>query len=325
MHGKQNILVVVDPTAAEQPALRRGLRLACALNTGLTLFICQHDARFAGGWLFAAAEREAMRKAQLEHQLGYLQSLAREAGEDAPPIERKVVWDAPVADGIVREVLRSEPRMVLKDTHHHRRLGRALFSHTDWQLIRDCPAPLWLVKPGRFERPLILAAVDPTHEFAKPAALDEVILDHGEALAAELGGELHVYHGYDPMPEIARAGAFALAPAPLPLEDINRRVARAHREAFEQLLAGRACPESRQHLLAGNPVEILPALARKLAASLVVMGAVARGRLEHASVGSTAERVLDHLPCDVLVVKPPGFDSPVSYRPQARDFMAISG
>lgn len=325
MDGRQDILVVIDPTAAEQPALQRSLQLSRALDTGLELFICQHDARLAGRRLFAAAEREAMRRAQMEHQLGYLRSLARELGDAAPPVALKVVWDAPLSEGIVRETLRSEPRLVLKDTHQHTSLARALFSHTDWQLIRDCPAPLWLVKSGALQRPVILAAVDPMHEYAKPAALDELILDEAERLAGLLDGELHVYHGYDPTPEIARAGAFAMAPAPLPLDEIAQRVATAHREAFEQLLEGRALPDARRHLLPGNPVERLPALARQLGAGLVVMGAVARGRLKHATVGSTAERVLDHLPCDVLVLKPPGFESPVFYHPQARDFMQISG
>jgi universal stress protein E len=37
-----------------------------------------------------------------------------------------------------------------------------------------------------------------------------------------------------------------------------------------------------------------------------VLGAIARGRLRERLIGSTAERVLDRLPCDTLVVKPLG-------------------
>ena len=37
---------------------------------------------------------------------------------------------------------------------------------------------------------------------------------------------------------------------------------------------------------------------------LVVMGALARWSLKRAVIGSTAERVLDSLPCDVLIVRP---------------------
>jgi universal stress protein E len=40
---------------------------------------------------------------------------------------------------------------------------------------------------------------------------------------------------------------------------------------------------------------------------IVVMGAVSRGRLKNIFIGNTAERVLDHLPCDVLIPKPLNF------------------
>jgi universal stress protein E len=51
-------------------------------------------------------------------------------------------------------------------------------------------------------------------------------------------------------------------------------------------------------------VEVLQVLARSLSADVLVMGAVSRSRLQELFVGTTAERVLDRLPCDVLIVKP---------------------
>ena len=45
-------------------------------------------------------------------------------------------------------------------------------------------------------------------------------------------------------------------------------------------------------------------LLTDIGADLVVMGAVSRSGLKRLALGSTAERVLDFLPCDVLVVKP---------------------
>jgi universal stress protein E len=65
------------------------------------------------------------------------------------------------------------------------------------------------------------------------------------------------------------------------------------------------------HLVSGLTHEELPALAEKLDAAVVVMGAVARNRLKRLFIGSTAERTLDHLPCDLLIVKPNWFKSPV--------------
>jgi universal stress protein E len=52
---------------------------------------------------------------------------------------------------------------------------------------------------------------------------------------------------------------------------------------------------------------VLPRVTESLAASLLVMGAVSRSRLQEIFLGSTAERVLDRIGCDVLVVKPADF------------------
>ena len=52
-------------------------------------------------------------------------------------------------------------------------------------------------------------------------------------------------------------------------------------------------------------------------ASLVVMGAVAKGTLELLFMGNTAEKVLDDLNCDVLVVK----STPVAETVRETEFM----
>ena len=48
----------------------------------------------------------------------------------------------------------------------------------------------------------------------------------------------------------------------------------------------------------------LPALIEEVDAAVVVMGAISRSAIDRVFVGSTAERLLDELVCDVLVVKP---------------------
>jgi universal stress protein E len=52
-------------------------------------------------------------------------------------------------------------------------------------------------------------------------------------------------------------------------------------------------------------------MANKFNADVVVMGAVARNRLKRIFIGATAERVLEHLPCDLLIIKPDWFHTPV--------------
>jgi universal stress protein E len=61
---------------------------------------------------------------------------------------------------------------------------------------------------------------------------------------------------------------------------------------------------TRTHLASGNPATVIPRLARELGAGIVVMGALSRSGLSRVFIGNTAERVLESLPCDVLVIKP---------------------
>jgi universal stress protein E len=48
----------------------------------------------------------------------------------------------------------------------------------------------------------------------------------------------------------------------------------------------------------------LPAFASKHDASIVVLGAISRSLLGRWLIGSTAERVLDHIESDVLILHP---------------------
>ena len=50
--------------------------------------------------------------------------------------------------------------------------------------------------------------------------------------------------------------------------------------------------------------ESLPELTSLLNVSVIVMGAISRSRFDRMLIGNTAERVMDKLECDVLVIKP---------------------
>jgi hypothetical protein len=63
-------------------------------------------------------------------------------------------------------------------------------------------------------------------------------------------------------------------------------------------------------------------VARKVGADLVVMGAVSRSGLKRLFIGNTAERVLNTLPCDVLVVKPAHFEKRVAAKSRGMRLIA---
>jgi universal stress protein E len=91
---------------------------------------------------------------------------------------------------------------------------------------------------------------------------------------------------------------------------------RQNRIAFEKFAGRHRIPAPRRHLHEGHPAVGIPRMARKLGADVVVMGAVSRSGLKRLFIGNTAERVLESLPCDVLVVKAPHTEKAVVRKPR---------
>lgn len=315
------ILVVVDPTAAVQPAVDRAAQVAAGMGWALELLVCIHDGMPAR--VPKAADGAAVRRRLLEHQLGYLKDLAsRKASLD---IATKAVWDRPLHEAIIRETLRIEPRLVMKDSHYHSAVSRALVTNTDWHLIRDCPAPLWLVRGAPWpEHPTVLAMVDPTHQHDQPADLDHRLLEETTVLADGLGGEAHAVHCFDPVPLTNVVGVLGAAGIPGQVAQEAVQLQAEHASRLQEIAVRHRIQASRAHLRQGPPATAIPEAVRELNGDLAVMGAVSRSGLERLFLGNTAERVLDRLSCDVLVLKPRRFESPVTYRPQASDFMELN-
>jgi universal stress protein E len=309
----KSVLVVIDPTADRQPALERATWLATCLGATLDLLICDYDQQLAGGHFLASDAMEGARHALLKMHMRRLDSLAAPLRESGLVVRTDARWEHPLDHGVLRKVAELQPIMTVKDTHYHGTVQRALFSNTDWNLIRRCPVPLLLVKPRQLANvPRILAAVDPLHEFDKPAELDHAILALAKELAVALQGKLDVFHALDPAPAIAAAAGSIASPIAVPVRELTEALELSHKAALSTLLQDYSIDREAVHLHQGVAAEQLLALSRKLPADIVVMGAVSRSGMKRVFIGNTAERVLDRLPCDLLIVKPAGFALPVS-------------
>jgi universal stress protein E len=308
--GEQRVLVVVDPTASFHPAIERGAWLARSAPSIVELFICDYAPQLAdarGAREVAVTEARAAlvarHKARLEQLAGPLAAGGLKVGVDSR-------WDYPLHDGIVRKALDFRADVVVKDTHFHSVLKRSIFSNTDWSLIRNCPSPLLLVKPRTpGGKPCFVAAVDPLHERDKPADLDHKILRTAGALAKSLGGDLHVFHAFDITAALAVSTDSMTMPIALPVREFADAMRTEHTDAVNALCAAHGIAADHVHVHQGGTRELLMTLTEQLKADVVVMGAVSRSGLRGLFLGNTAEDVLDRLHCDLLIVKPDGFEA----------------
>ena len=228
-------------------------------------------------------------------------------------VDSLALWDKPSYEAIVRRALDTDAGLIVSGTHTRGFANRMILRHTDWELVRHSATPLLLVKSRRSAaKAVVLAAIDPLHANAKPAGLDDQILDLAKGMATALKGTLDVVHAYVPLSVTLAAGVGEpLAWNTTQLDaDYSKRVVRE----FTRALRPTHIPTNRRHLRLGEPAAELIQCAAGIRATLVVMGAVSRSRLERLFVGSTAERVLDGLTCDVLIVKPRGPKKPATSR-----------
>jgi len=310
------LLTVRDMNEIPRAALRKAATLARASGAVLELFHAAPQAPTPAGAAARGARRQLARAGAAERLESLRTQLARIG---ASPLLRGcrvrcvVVADAPAHEAIVRRVLASSADLVIAGTRVHSLGRRLLLANTDWELIRYCPCPLLLVRQGTtYHRPRILVALDPLHARAKPARLDELLLQEANRVAGALGGSVHAFHAY--MPLIANVQS--LMGEPLAWEDpqIEQMHGEQVRRQLDALASRAGIPARRRHLAMGDVPTELAAAAREIRAAIVVMGAVSRSGLGRLFVGNTAERVLDVIECDALIVKPRGFRTPVPRR-----------
>jgi universal stress protein E len=304
MSQTQDILVVVEPDKHPYEVVARAAWIAKTTGCNLSLLLCDSNVGPFGAPFFLSNEARDLGEKIKVLQCELIEEIADVARKLGVIVKSSVLEERPIADGIIHHVLDSEPAYVVKGTQYHSVAQRSIFVDTDWQLLRSCPCPLWLVKPVEHRnKPVVIAAVDPAHSHDKPAALDQVIVDHANAIANNAGGEMHLLHTYQRMTGIGAVATKTFKPIELPIDELEKKVQKEHREKLDALAKTNNIDAKHTHQLPGSAQELIPAFARSKKADLVVMGALARWGLKRAIIGSTAEKVLDHLPCDILIVR----------------------
>lgn len=323
MFAIRRILVAVkDPWARSLPAVGKAAQLAHALNAELQLFHARSEPLYvdvaqANGNGLAEVEHSGLAKTS-----GRLEALARRIRQRGVRVTCRVNWDFPAYEAVIRAAQRFRADLIVADRHLSSHRFAWLLHFTDFELLRLATMPVLLVKtPQPYRRPRVLAAVDPSHAYSKPIGLDREILRPAVLLSQALHGKLHAVHAFDPLPIGDLPEGLALADVAQKIEaaaesKANRRLAR--------VLDGADIPEPRRHMLACHPIDAILQVASDIGSDIVVMGAVSRSGLDRLIIGNTAERVLDRLSCDVLIVKPRRFVSRVPRAPRGAQIVAVS-
>lgn len=298
MRRAQVMLALPSPGEIAPTAMDKICKLTAALGAELEVFHCIYDVEVARPGRFASRGPQEDIHHFVEQRRQQLEITADRLRGRGISVRTSIRWDYPVHAGIARQVMRHRPELLIAGATAKGHAARLLLTRTDFELIETCPCPVLFMKSrSPYSDVVVAAAVDPSLAHDKPAALDLEILDYAGRLRDAMSGRLLMFHARDPHE---------------PREQTSAPPGRGPDSQLLTLAQRYDIPHQRVHVLEGHPAQALPRLAQRQMADIVVMGVAARSRLRRALIGHTAERIIDALECDVLVVKPPGFQSPVS-------------
>jgi nucleotide-binding universal stress UspA family protein len=144
--------------------------------------------------------------------------------------------------------------------------------------------------PERLHPQKILVPMDFSDESKKA-------LHYAASFARLFGSTLHLLHVVEPIPYLTGMEALPFrTPGEVELASNGQLAALARLEGGEEI------PIERE-IRHGVPYEEIVAAATACAADLVVIATHGRTGWEHAMLGSTAEKVVQHASCPVLVVR----------------------
>lgn len=324
MRSIRRILVAVKDTRKSSAAMLKAARLAQTLGARLVLFHAITDPLPLDVLAISNESLEGLKKKTRERHAKGLERLAAKLRKGGLSVDAAVEWDYPAHEAVVRHARRCGAGLIVAQQHPTHHAAPWLLRYTDWELLRQSPVPVLLVKSRRaYRNPGVLATIDPSHAFAKTSGLDNEILRAADAISAALRGKLHVLHAYTP-------SIIGMDPAVLNVPGATQMIVEKAKKEAQAGLAktlrgariGKVSPR-RCHLAGYHAVDAIPDVARENGCDIVVMGALSRSGLKRALIGNTAERLLEDLTCDVLVVKPPRFTTHVARKSRGPNFIML--
>lgn len=314
MTSLNRFLVDIDPDKESQPALNRALQFVGNSPVTIKLLSCVYSPSVLANNFLSPLQLAKTKASILQINERKLQKLAEKHASSLVKYEIEAIWHSPLYLGILEVVEAFKPDLLIKATHHHSMTARRFFTPTDWQLLKACPVPALFVKHAEWpENATVVAALDPSHNLSKESELDKRILQSGFEVANQLKAPLHACHCFDPgywdilLEAISESGQWADVFSGNPDKDESRvldTLRYQHNQQFAEVCAELVPNSANQHLISGDIESVLPQTLTRLHAGILVLGNTYRTGL----LGSTAQRLLETVECDVLAIKPKDFE-----------------
>lgn len=301
-----NILVVLNPENDKQYALARAVRLAKEQKNSnpvkITLFLAIYDLSYEMSALLSPEERAEMHRNVIEQRKLAILPYIEKYASDGINFSSTVVWHSNEAEAITTEVETHNYDLVVKYTNAEESLKSLIVTPVDWQILRKCPTPILVVKDGdwKHQRRILVAVNVSDDENEAHSTFNDELVSLSMDLADSLDrGNIHLVTAYPPTPI-----NMAIDLPEFSSGEYSSGLRGQYLLNMKALRQKYGIDGDHTHVLEGFPEDVIPQVAEKLEAELVILGTIGRTGLSAAFLGNTAEHVISKLNCNLLAIKP---------------------
>ncbi|MFD2164769.1 universal stress protein [Thalassotalea euphylliae] len=285
-----NILVIADLKQEQTLAIERALTIAKQRSLPLhVVYFCYESLRYVSG------QEDEVKANVLTRLDEHAQQQLANIDFDGVSYSYEVCWEKYIPNWVEEYTQANDVKLVVKTGH---RTERLLYTPLDWQLMRECSAPVMIAAPETWRKtPNVLAAIDLGTKTDSKQALNKLVLEKARALADCQEAELFVCYTIRSS-KLLRDMGFQY------LDELEIAAERNLKDKVAEISSIYGVPEKNIILKAGEAEKVIPSQAAANKAGIVVMGTVGRRGVKGKLMGNTAEKVLKLLKCDVVAIKP---------------------
>ena len=297
----QKVLVTTDFSDDSRAGVRYAVALAEKLKADVALLhVVEPPSRMAGMEAVVLARTDAEDAALARAQLA---KLAKREVQGDVTATSSVRTGTPFHE-ITTAARECAVDLIVIATHGYTGVERVLLGSTAERVVRHAPCPVLTVlaratprragKTPPFKLKKILVPIDFSN-------LSKDALPYAVLLAGRYGAELLLLHIVEKFPIDSLLGRELTNQTTVPL----MKQAEADLECLAAELSKRTGVKTTVVVRDGKPFAEICDAAKTGGADLIVLTTHGCTGLKHVWLGSTAERIVRHAPCPVLVVRPP--------------------
>ncbi|NTS75438.1 universal stress protein [Catenovulum sp. SM1970] len=284
------ILVVADPIQDEPIAINQAKNMSKVYNAHLhVVYFIYEDEETLGDH---AQSLKTKLLAQLEQQAEkQVESLLK--GEVDFSFE--IIWSKRIHDWVNEFTVKNNPKLVVKTG---KRSEALTYTSTDWHLIRECQAPVFISAVSKWKKANnVLACIDLATKRDEKWELNRKIIHEAKDMADNLGVKLNLVY-------CAKTSALLKEFGLQYTDEVEIKAEKEFRDNFDDIAKSLDIPATQCFIKAGDPAKVIPSVAAKSRSGVVIVGTVGRKGLSAKIVGNTAESIFSLLRCDVIAIKP---------------------